>query len=74
MKSAACHIAIGSAYKFCLEDGLSMSEEELAQIGCNESMAHTDIMLSSEEVSVIATTYEGKNIELIINGFWASGF
>jgi aminopeptidase len=46
-ENAACHIAIGSAYKFCLEGGASMSVEELEKVGCNDSRVHTDFMISS---------------------------
>lgn len=69
-ENAACHIAIGSAYKFCLKDGGTLSKEELAAIGCNDSRTHTDIMISSEEVDVHARTSSGSEIALIKNGEW----
>ena len=69
-ENAACHIAVGSAYKFCVDGGDEMSKEELASIGCNESTVHTDMMISSEEVDVEATTYSGEAIKLIEKGSW----
>ncbi|MEM7166842.1 MAG: aminopeptidase [Planctomycetota bacterium] len=69
-ENAACHIAVGSAYLSCLDGGETMSKEELADIGCNESTVHTDMMISSEEVHVDATTYSGDKIRLIENGQW----
>jgi aminopeptidase len=69
-ENAACHIAVGSAYKFCLKGGESLSKEKLEEIGCNESMVHTDMMISSEEVSVKGTAYSGKEVQLIENGKW----
>ncbi|MCB0343641.1 MAG: aminopeptidase [Bdellovibrionales bacterium] len=71
-ENAACHIAVGSAYKFCLEGGDSMSKEELEAVGCNDSTVHTDMMISSEEVNVSAQTYNGEQIALIENGKWAA--
>jgi len=71
-ENAACHIAIGSAYKFCLEDGDKMAPPELELLGCNESSVHTDIMISSEEVSVHAVLYSGKTVLLIRNGEWVN--
>ena len=56
-ENAACHIAVGFAYRFCLEGGDKMSDEELAAIGCNDSHVHTDMMISSDKVDVFATTY-----------------
>ena len=69
-ENAACHIAIGSAYKFCLDGGETMSAQELDQIGCNESKAHTDMMISSEHLDVTATTFGGDSIKLIEKGAW----
>jgi len=70
-ENAACHIAIGSAYKFCIEGGDNLSEKEAEKIGCNESSVHTDMMISSPEVDCVATTYEGEKVKLIVNGAWA---
>lgn len=71
-ENAACHIAIGFAYHFCLENGPNMSEKELQELGYNESHVHTDMMISSEEVDVIATTYSGKEVTLIQKGQWTN--
>jgi len=73
-ENAACHIAIGSAYKFCLKDGANLKSEELEIIGCNESTVHTDMMISSESVNVSALTYDGNKIVLIENGMWVDEF
>jgi aminopeptidase len=70
-ENAACHIAVGSAYKFCIQDHESLSEAEFIELGCNESSVHTDIMISSEEVSVTATDHSGSTFQLIVNGAWA---
>jgi aminopeptidase len=69
-ENAACHIAVGFAYRFCLDGGERMGEEELKAIGCNDSHVHTDMMISSEEVDVHARTYDGQRIILIRQGRW----
>ncbi len=69
-ENAACHIAIGSAYKFCLEGGEQMGNEDLLEVGCNSSSAHTDMMISSKDVDVMATTFNGQTITLLKNGAW----
>jgi aminopeptidase len=73
-ENAACHIAVGFAYRFCLEGGAQMTPDELDAIGCNDSHVHTDFMISSEQVDVMATTYSGngKEIPLIRQGQWVS--
>lgn len=69
-ENAACHIAVGFAYRFCIEGGDVMTPEQLAEVGCNDSNVHTDMMISSEEVDVNAVTYDGKNVCLIAKGKW----
>jgi aminopeptidase len=69
-ENAACHIAIGSAYKFCIDGGASLDSKGATNIGCNESSVHTDMMISSEEVDVFATDYAGKTTQLIKSGAW----
>lgn len=69
-ENAACHIAIGRAYKFCVENGPELSPSALEAIGCNESSVHTDMMISSEEVDVSIKSYDGTTMLLIEKGMW----
>lgn len=69
-ENAACHIALGFAYNFCLDGGSKMTQEELAAIGCNVSNVHVDMMISNEHVDVDAITHSGKQIKLIDKGKW----
>lgn len=69
-ENAACHIAMGFAYSFCLEGGPLMGPEELSELGCNVSTVHVDMMISNEHVDVDASTYDGKKINLINKGQW----
>jgi aminopeptidase len=70
-ENAACHIAIGFAYRFCVDGSEKMSPEDLEKVGCNTSSVHTDMMISSDQVDVIAECYSGKSIPLIQKGKWA---
>lgn len=69
-ENAACHIAVGSAYKSCLEEGEDLNPDQLAEVGCNESSAHTDMMISDEQVDVVARTYSGDQVTLLEQGVW----
>lgn len=69
-ENAACHIALGFAYSFCLEGGPQMSAEELKTLGCNVSSIHVDMMISNEHVDVDALCYDGKKVKLIHQGKW----
>lgn len=69
-ENAACHIAIGDAYVFCLKNGKNLNKKELKALGRNDSMVHDDMMISSPEVQVVAETYGGDRILLICRGKW----
>ena len=73
-ENAACHIALGSAYRGCLEGGETLTDEECVQVGCNSSSVHTDIMISNELVDVRAVLQSGESIELISKGRWSGAF
>jgi aminopeptidase len=73
-ENAACHIAVGFAYRFCLEDGPQMTPEELEALGCNTSNVHTDMMISDQEVDIHATTHSGRHLPLILKGKWQEPF
>lgn len=69
-ENAACHLAVGSAYKFCLDGGTTLDADALSSLGCNESVVHTDMMISSDQVDVWARTYDGRELKLIDRGAW----
>jgi aminopeptidase len=73
-ENAACHIAFGSAYRGCLAGGTELSREACESLGCNSSSVHTDVMISSEEVSVDATLASGEIVTLIEKGRWNARF
>ncbi len=73
-ENAACHIAVGSAYKGCLEGGAEMSDDECVALGCNSSSVHSDIMISDEQVDVRAVLEGGEAIDLLVRGRWVGEF
>jgi aminopeptidase len=70
-ENASCHAALGKAYATALEGGPGMSLAELTELGCNDSVIHTDIMFGSTEVSVTATRCKEGSVPLIENGQWS---
>jgi len=51
-ENAASHIALGQAYSTCLEGGETMTPEQLASRGANDSLIHVDWMIGSGEMNV----------------------
>ncbi|MCJ8009053.1 aminopeptidase [Lederbergia wuyishanensis] len=70
-ENASNHLAIGSAYAFCLEGGKKMSQEELAEKGLNSSITHVDFMIGSVEMDIDGITEEGVAEPIFRNGDWA---
>ncbi|MFB6468263.1 aminopeptidase [Cytobacillus sp. Hz8] len=70
-ENASNHLAIGSAYAFCIEDGKQMSKEELAANGLNESLTHVDFMIGGKQMDIDGITSDGKTEPIFRNGDWA---
>jgi aminopeptidase len=51
-ENAASHVALGSAYKFTLAGGESMTEEAFEAAGGNRSAIHVDFMIGSGELDI----------------------
>lgn len=69
-ENAACHIAVGNAYKSCLAGSEKLDESELEAVGFNKSSAHTDMMISDETVDVIGIDSQGREITILEKGAW----
>ncbi|WP_186321440.1 aminopeptidase [Bacillus sp. FJAT-22090] len=70
-ENASNHLAIGSAYAFCLEGGKKMSREELAENGLNESITHVDFMIGSDKMNIDGIKEDGTIEPIFRNGNWA---
>lgn len=70
-ENASCHIALGSAYPDCVKGGdLTESEDEKHKLGLNTSIEHTDFMVGDETLNIVATTFDGKEVEIMKNGLF----
>lgn len=70
-ENASNHLAIGSAYTFCLEGGKTMTPEETKAAGLNESITHVDFMIGSEQMDITAELHSGETVQLFKDGNWA---
>ena len=70
-ENASNHLAIGSAYAFCLEGGKTMSREELLEHGLNQSITHVDFMIGSEKMNIDGITEDDQAEPVFRNGNWA---
>lgn len=70
-ENASNHLAIGSAYAFCLDGGKEMDSEELQQNGLNQSLTHVDFMIGSADMDIDGILADGTSEPLFRKGNWA---
>lgn len=70
-ENASCHLAIGSAYRSCIENGNDLKDEELDKVGVNDSLTHVDFMVGSADMDITGITKDGKEIAIFKKGNWA---
>jgi aminopeptidase len=70
-ENASCHLALGNAYKLCIDGGENMSEEEFKAVGGNTSQVHLDFMIGSEEMDVDGIQEDGSTEPVMRGGEWA---
>lgn len=67
-ENASCHFAIGKAYPINIENGTTMSKDQLAQAGVNDSIVHVDFMIGTADLEITGTTADGKTIQVFKDG------
>jgi aminopeptidase len=70
-ENASCHLALGRAYKFNLEGGPEMSNDEFFAAGGNNSNIHVDFMFGSGKMDIDGITADGSTEPIIRGGEWA---
>lgn len=71
-ENASCHLALGAAYPSCIQDGTTMSKEQQAQKGVNDSANHIDFMVGTEDLNIVGIKADGTEISIFEHGNWSS--
>ncbi len=66
-----CHIALGGSFVRTIPNGDKMTDEELSKAGLNICPNHIDIMIGTEDLSIIGTDIYGNEVPIFINGDFA---
>ena len=69
-ENAASHIALGQSYSSCLRDGDTLTPDELAAKGANDSLIHVDWMIGSGQLDIDGITSTGAIEPLMRQGEW----
>jgi aminopeptidase len=70
-ENAASHIAIGRAYRFTMNGGSAMTEDEFQANGGNFSLTHNDFMIGSDQMDVDGICDDGSSEPIMRQGEWA---
>ena len=71
-ENAASHVALGNAYRFTLNGGNEMSDDEFERAGGNRSAVHVDFMIGSADLDVDGVLHDGSTEPLMRKGEWAT--
>ena len=67
-ENAACHLAFGTSFPDCVKNGTDLSKEELLAKGVNFSVSHNDFMIGTDDIKVVGTTHDGKQVTIMEHG------
>lgn len=70
-ENASCHLALGTGFTNAIKDFEKYTNEELHEMGINESMIHVDFMIGNKDLSIVGETMSGEKIQLFKDGNWA---
>ena len=70
-ENAACHFAIGRGFTNTIVDYDKYTNEEMKEMGINDSALHVDFMIGTEDLSIIGIKKDGSEFTIFENGLWA---
>ena len=69
-ENASCHVALGRGFDNCVADYAKYSQDELHELGVNDSMIHVDFMIGGPELDITGVTANGEKIPIFRKGGW----
>lgn len=69
-ENASCHLALGMGFPECLKGGVSLDKEGLLACGVNQSAAHVDFMIGTDDMHIVGVGADGTETDVFVNGQW----
>lgn len=73
-ENASCHLALGTGFPECIENGINMTKEELTNNGINTCTNHVDFMIGTKDLTITGITHRGEEIVIFENGNFSEIF
>lgn len=70
-ENAACHLALGMAFRDNLKGYENMSYEEFKKIPFNNSLTHVDFMIGTKDLEIVGYDHSGKRYQIFKDGNFA---
>ncbi len=70
-ENAACHFAIGRGFTNTIVDYDKYTNEEMKEMGINDSALHVDFMIGTDDLSIVGIKKNGEEFAIFENGLWA---
>ncbi len=70
-ENASCHFAIGRGFTNAVKDYDKYTNEEMKEMGVNDSTIHVDFMIGTADMSIVGIKKNGERFEIFKNGNWA---
>lgn len=70
-ENCCCHLALGMGFTNLVKDYQNYTQDQLHEMGINDSSIHVDFMIGSKDLNITGYTKEGKEVPIFKNGNWA---
>lgn len=70
-ENAACHLALGRGFTNTVVDYEKYTNEEMKEMGINDSGLHVDFMIGTKDLSIVGIKRDGSKFKIFENGLWA---
>ncbi|MBQ4289825.1 MAG: aminopeptidase [Clostridia bacterium] len=70
-ENACCHLALGHGFADTIRNYQNYTLEQCREMGVNDSMIHEDFMIGTPDLSITATTEDGREVPIFRDGTWA---
>ena len=69
-ENASCHLALGRGFENSIADFEKYTQQEMRDMGINDSMIHVDFMIGSADLDITGVTAGGREIPVFRHGSW----
>ena len=70
-ENASCHFAVGRGFNNCVDGFETLTNEEMKEMGVNDSSIHVDFMIGSDDLNIVGIREDGSEFKIFENGTWA---